>query len=240
MVSEDHGKYQVAETRFRDALTHFEAAGDQANIALTTTHLGVVAWGQRDLARAVPTAKRGQRCSVQRRIHGALPSRLATWAWFRRMRTIIIARRWPCSKASGCGGTMESRRMWARHVVIWERWRSCRSSGTVRPPVRCVRDPGGARAGDALSSRALIFERGEARAALCLAKQAGPPRIPKAARCPSRRRMPKQSRSPPKSPKSHRDVSPAPVACPGRSTQIDGRLWSGLVHEATEIGRLTP
>jgi non-specific serine/threonine protein kinase len=59
MVSEDHGKYQVAETRFRDALTHFEAAGDQANIALTTTHLGVVAWGQRDLTQAVAYCEAG-------------------------------------------------------------------------------------------------------------------------------------------------------------------------------------
>jgi predicted ATPase/transcriptional regulator with XRE-family HTH domain len=59
MVSEDHGKYQVAETRFRDALTHFEVAGDQANIALTTTHLGVVAWGQRDLTQAVAYCEAG-------------------------------------------------------------------------------------------------------------------------------------------------------------------------------------
>ncbi|HLL49443.1 MAG TPA: tetratricopeptide repeat protein, partial [Thermomicrobiales bacterium] len=52
MVAEDHGDYLLAEARFADALTRFQAANDQSNAALTLTHLGVAAWGQDDVERA--------------------------------------------------------------------------------------------------------------------------------------------------------------------------------------------
>ncbi|MEA2530219.1 MAG: hypothetical protein QOG89_1863 [Thermomicrobiales bacterium] len=52
LIDEDAGRYEAAETSFREALVLFSAAGDEFRVGMTRTDLGIAAYGQGDLTRA--------------------------------------------------------------------------------------------------------------------------------------------------------------------------------------------